>query len=98
MTEEQFNKLKFHCKYTMALRNYHEMEFWNEEYGIGRLETTNIKTGVKDIQYYFRDTDKCYQTKKGLLKAIKDLRVISEDYETPSGCHIVDIRLKKKNN
>ena len=96
MTEEQFDKLKFRTKYSMAMKHYHEMEFWNDEYGIGRLETTNITTGRKDVQYYYSGTDKCYQTKKKLLEAIKDLRLINEDYTTQDGCLIVDLRLKRK--
>lgn len=98
MTEEQFNQLKFRGKTFYSFGSVHEAEYWNDDYGIGRLETTNIRTGKKDIQYYFKGTDKCYQTKKGLLRAIKDLRVIGEEYETPSGCRVVDIRLINKKN
>ena len=96
MTEAQFDQLKFRGKSFWSFDGVHEAEYWNDEYGIGRLETTSMRTGKKDIQYYFAGTDKCYQTKKELLKAIENLRVISEDYETPDGCKIIDIRLKNK--
>lgn len=74
MTLEQLQSIPFRFFAHLSMKDTHQTQYVNEEYGITALDVTDMET-YKTKRYY-RYRGKEYRSAKALAKALKDVEFI----------------------